>query len=141
MVATLAVLILTSIPIYWTSTENMAKYVKKHDMVLVEFWGTWCPECTKNFQKTLDTAKAYPKAKFLMIAVSDNEYDLRRYVKGKKIPKNVLITTWRGRTPVKYVPQFWAYYKGNRILKANTLDEVKQKLITDFGEEVRKALK
>ncbi len=142
MVKATTVLALVGIILYWASTESLEKYVKKNDMVLVEFWGTWCPTCTEDLHKTFATARAYPKAKFLLIAVSDNEYDLRQFFRSKRItvPDNVLITTWRGATPVKTIPRFWVYYKGKKILEAKSMDEVKKKLITAFGHKLPKEL-
>lgn len=128
MVTTLAILILTSIQLYWTSQESVAKYVSKNEVVLVEFWGTWCPACRKNFDKTLAVAKKYPKAKILMIALEDNAYEINKFIKDKKIPKNVLIALWRGSTPVKTIPRFRAYYKGKLMLETDSLDKMRKAL-------------
>lgn len=131
MVATLAVLVLiaaSSTQLYWTSSENLAKYVAKNEVVLVEFWATWCPSCRVDFDKTLAAARKYPKAKIVMIAISDNAYDINNFIKGKKIPKNVLIAIWRGSTPVTSVPRFRAYYKGRMILETDSLDKMRKVL-------------
>ncbi len=126
MVYTLAVLILTSV--YWTSEENLAKFIKKHPVVLVEFWATWCGPCRDNFDKTLDAARKYPKAQFLLIALSDNASNVKAFIKGKKIPKNVLIAIWRGSSPVKTIPRFRAYYKGRLMLETDSLFKMRKAL-------------
>ncbi len=131
----------TILVLFWVSPVSLEKYTKQNDMVLVEFWATWCPACVESLPKTLAIARAYPKAKFLLIAVSDNEHDIRQFFKTRRVPKNVLICTWRGKMPVKFIPRFWVYYKGKKIMEAQSMDEVKKKLITDFGPEIRGALK
>lgn len=124
MVTSLAVLIL----IYWASEESLAKYVGQNEVVLVQFWGTWCPTCTKDFDKTLEAARKYPKAKILMIALSDKPSAVRAVTRDKRIPKNVLLVIWRGPPPVKTVPTFRAYYKGKMVLETNSLDKMRRLL-------------
>ena len=114
--------------VYWTSEENVAKYVKKNDVVLVEFWGTWCKACRDDFDKTLATARKYPKAKVLMVALEDNAYDIRKFIKDKEIPDNVLIAVWRGRAPVKTIPRFRAYYKGKLMMETDSLEKLRRAL-------------
>lgn len=123
MVSALAILIL-----FQANTVSLNKYVQLNEMVLVEFWGTWCPSCRKDFDKTLVAARKYPKAKVLMIALSDNQHDVRLFLKGKKIPDNVLIVIWKGASPVKTVPRFWAYYRGRKILETDSLDKLRKAL-------------
>ncbi len=126
--AVLMVILASATPIYWTSTENMDKFVKKNDMVLVEFWGTWCAACRQDFDKTLAVARKYPKAKIVMVALEDNKYDVRHFIRDKKIPKNVLIAIWRGRAPVKTVPRFRAYHKGKLLMETDSLVKMRKVL-------------
>ena len=127
---TVLALILSSAttPIYWTSTESVAKYVSQNEVVLVEFWGTWCGTCRLNFDKTLEAAKKYPKAKILMVALEDNQHDIKKFIKDKKIPDNVKIALWRGRAPVKTIPRFRAYYKGKMMLETDSLEKLRKSL-------------
>ncbi len=127
-ILTLILASLTPTTVYWTSKESVAKYVSKNEVVLVQFWGTWCPSCRKDFDKTLEAARKYPKAKVLMVALEDNAYDIRKFTKDKKIPKNVLIAVWRGRAPVTEVPKYRAYYKGRMMMATDSLEKMRKAL-------------
>ena len=120
----LALMLASATPVYRTSEESVAKYVTKNEVVLVEFWGTWCTPCRKNFDKTLEAARKYPKAKILMIALEDNAFDIRKFIKDKKIPDNVLIAVWSGAAPVKTIPRFRAYNKGRMMMETDSLEKL-----------------
>ncbi len=127
-ILTLILASLTPTTVYWTSKESVAKYVTKNEVVLVQFWGTWCTSCRKDFDKTLEVAKKYTKAKILMVALEDNAYDIRKFIKDKTIPDNALIAVWRGAAPVKTVPRYRAYYKGRMILETDSLEKMRKAL-------------
>ncbi len=64
-------------------TTTAGEHISSDDLlgkvVLLDFWGTWCPPCVESVPALRDVHKRYGKDKFVMIAVStDNDEDVWR---------------------------------------------------------------
>ena len=67
-------------------------HTDNHELLVVHFWGTWCPPCIPEFPKLLEFARKLAKdsrIKFLAIAVRDQLADVKKFMKRfKNLPPN-----------------------------------------------------
>jgi thiol-disulfide isomerase/thioredoxin len=56
-----------------TKIERVSSYYKKADYALLDFWGSWCLPCIKNFDTLKIILKKYPSDYFTLIGF-DSEY-------------------------------------------------------------------
>lgn len=66
-----------------------------YDLLVVHYWGTWCAPCEAELPdllKFIDTFKAKPGVKFLLVAVNDDVIKIQKHLKAQPIPKDAPIT-------------------------------------------------
>jgi thiol-disulfide isomerase/thioredoxin len=124
----------------------------KGKVVLVEFWGTWCQQCVKDFPILAGHYENFKKSGFEIVGVNsgtgnDNEASVKDFVKNTKFAENKTIT-WQIvldglRTNVK--DRITTYY-GIEILPQSVLIGMDGKVIAlnpakdTLREQIQKAL-
>jgi thiol-disulfide isomerase/thioredoxin len=64
-------------------------------LLVVHYWGTWCAPCEAELPellKFIDSFKARPGVKFLLVAVNDEVMKIKKHLKAQPIPKDAPIT-------------------------------------------------
>ena len=100
------------------SSENI--HDDHHELLVVHFWGTWCPPCIPEFPKLLQFARELSKdsrIKFLAVSVMDKWSDVEKFMKKfKNLPTNFhLVLDQKGATMSSFgtvkVPETHYYLK------------------------------
>ncbi|MCX7757442.1 MAG: TlpA family protein disulfide reductase [candidate division WOR-3 bacterium] len=67
----------------------------KGQVVLVDFWATWCPPCVRTIPILIDLYHKYKDRSFIILGVSLDESrdQLEKFVREKAIPYPILIGT------------------------------------------------
>lgn len=75
--------------------EQISLSSLKGNVVLVDFWATWCPPCQRSIPVLITLYNKYHDKGFtvLGISTSDSEDILKPFVKEKKIPYPILLGT------------------------------------------------
>ena len=64
-------------------------------LLVVHFWGTWCPPCLPEFPQLLEFARKFPpesQVKFLLVAVRDSRMAVKKFItKFGLLPSNIII--------------------------------------------------
>ncbi len=64
----------------------------KGQIIFLNFWGTWCPPCRKEWPSIEALYKSKnPKMKFVLIAMQDKEEDVRKFLEENKYTTPVYI--------------------------------------------------
>lgn len=68
---------------------------KSTDLLILHFWGTWCPPCIPEFPEFLKYAGKFEKmkkVKFVVVAVNDTKEAVKKFLRSTPvIPKNVVL--------------------------------------------------
>ena len=100
------------------TSENI--HADGHELLVVHFWGTWCPPCIPEFPELLQFARQLAKdsrIKFLVVAVRDQRPDVEKFVKKfNNLPPNFyLALDQKGETMNSFgtvkVPETHYYFK------------------------------
>ena len=71
-------------------------------LLVVHFWGTWCPPCVPEFPQLLQFAERFTgddRVKFLLVAVRDKREDVEKFVeKFGNLPQNIRLVLDREGT-------------------------------------------
>lgn len=69
----------------------------KGRVVLLNFWGSWCPPCREEFTSLVRLQRALPAEHFtvLAVAVADSEEGIKGFLGGERPPFDVLLDTER----------------------------------------------
>lgn len=83
----------TGIEISTEKVINSLEFLKGNNGIFVHIWGTWCAPCEKEMPEFLKYAESVSAKgiKFLLVAVSDEEMKVRKFMGKLKIPSNVTI--------------------------------------------------
>jgi len=64
---------------------------EKVELLVVHYWGTWCGPCEAELPALLSFIKRFegrPGVKFLLVAVNDEVFKIKKHLKGFGIPKS-----------------------------------------------------
>ena len=124
-----------------TPSTNL-KNLKGNKLVLLNFWGTWCPPCREEWptiQKLYDSKK--DKVDFVLIAMQDKEEDVVKFLKDNNYTAPVYIA----QSPVtanvlpKVFPTTFLLDKNGRILlKEDASKDWNSKSVHEFIDNIVK---
>ena len=123
------------------SSTNL-KNLKGNKLVLLNFWGTWCPPCREEWptiQKLYESKK--DKVDFVLIAMQDKEEDVVKFLKDNNYTAPVYVA----QSPVtanvlpKVFPTTFLLDKNGRILlKEDASKDWNSKSVHDFIDNISK---
>ena len=118
------------------------KNLKGNKLVLLNFWGTWCPPCREEWptiQKLYESKKN--KVDFVLIAMQDKEEDVVKFLKDNNYTAPVYVA----QSPVtanvlpKVFPTTFLLDKNGRILlKEDASKDWNSKSVHDFIDNISK---
>lgn len=95
-------LILKKLPqTQFTTLENevvdLYQYMdeSKAELLVVHFWGTWCGPCEAEMPELLQLINRFqnrPEVHFMLVAVNDEAFKVKKHLKTLGLPKNVSLT-------------------------------------------------
>lgn len=118
------------------------KNLKGNKLVLLNFWGTWCPPCREEWptiQKLYDSKKN--KVDFVLIAMQDKEEDVKKFLKDNNYTAPVYIAESPVSASVlpKVFPTTFLLDKNGRILlKEDASKDWNSKSVHTFIDTVAK---
>lgn len=86
------------------NADNFEDYITEHEIVIIDFWATWCAPC-KNFSPVFSkVAKSYPNITFAKVDIEE-EQDLAQAFEIRSVPhlmvfkKGIVIYSESGTMP------------------------------------------
>ena len=72
---------------------NSVKFLQGSSGIFVHIWGTWCAPCEKEMPDFLKYAESVKSkgVKFLLVAVNDEEFKVKKFMGRFVIPENVTV--------------------------------------------------
>jgi len=79
-------------PLLGGGEVDLAKHAGKQ-IVVLDFWATWCPWCRKSTEHFVNVAEKYKDKDvvFYLIAVKDNEERINKYVKENNLKATIVL--------------------------------------------------
>ncbi len=100
------------------------------EVVLVNFWATWCPPCQKEMPDLEALYKRFRHERFVILAISDEEVDkVRPFIAARKITYPILLDPGRkvyGAFQVEGIPKSFVYDRDGKLV-AQSIDMRTQK--------------
>ncbi|OXU14622.1 TlpA family protein disulfide reductase [Sedimentisphaera salicampi] len=108
----------------------------KGDVVLVDFWATWCGPCVEEVPHLKDIYEKYSGEGFEILAISldKSEEDLKKFVEDKQIkwPQHFDGKGWDNEYVKKYnirgIPTMWLVDKEGRLADMNAREGLERKI-------------
>ena len=122
--------------------DTNLKDLKGNKLVLLNFWGTWCPPCREEWptiQKLYDSKKN--KVDFVLIAMQDKEEDVIAFMKKNKytVPVYIAESPITNHVLPKVFPTTFLLDKNGRILlKEDGTKDWNSKSVHSFIDNVTK---
>jgi thiol-disulfide isomerase/thioredoxin len=116
------------------------------NIVLVDFWASWCPDCIRDLPAVRQTYQKYKDKGFTIIGISldKDEQALSNFVARKLIPWAQYFDGqgWENRFATKYgvraIPEMWLINQRGEVvstdISAEQLDQRIQQLISSGGQ-------
>ncbi len=72
---------------------NTAQLTEGVKQLIVHFWGTWCAPCKTEFPELVKLGQKFEgeRIQFLLIAVNDQEVEMKKFLSRFKFPPNMII--------------------------------------------------
>jgi thiol-disulfide isomerase/thioredoxin len=131
----------------WTENGKEMSFSEftKGKVVLVNFWGTWCPPCRAEIPTLIEISKELSSKDFVMIGIAtervDNPLDkVAQFAKDKGIPYHIFITDEQIRKNyggIPFVPMTFIIDKEGNIVE--TINGAREK--SEFMNSINKVLK
>jgi peroxiredoxin len=100
------------------------------EVVLVNFWATWCPPCRKEMPDLEALYKKYRHERFVVLAISDEDADkVRPFIAERKVTYPVLLDPGRkvnSLFQVEGIPKTFVYNRDGKLV-AQSIDMRTQK--------------
>ncbi|MEO0072180.1 MAG: TlpA disulfide reductase family protein [candidate division WOR-3 bacterium] len=116
----------------------------KGNVVLVDFWATWCPPCVRSIPVLIELYNKYKDRQFVILGVSldESRKDLEKFVQDKKIPYSILIGTQEVATQfnIEGIPTMIIFDKKGNIrfrevgFSSQTPSTIENKILELLGE-------
>lgn len=108
------------------------------EVVLVNFWATWCPPCQKEMPDLEALYKRFRNQRFVILSISDEEADkVRPFISERKITYPVLLDPGRKvhkAFEVEGIPKSFVYDREGKLV-AQSIDMRTQKQFLEMLEQ------
>jgi thiol-disulfide isomerase/thioredoxin len=108
------------------------------NVVLLDFWATWCPPCKKEIPELISLYKKYKNEKFLLWGIGlDNQAALESFSQKFGIPYPILLGTQEVQSAygVRAIPTVFILDRLGRV--AARFQGYREGMETQFDEEIR----
>ncbi|MFZ4712738.1 MAG: TlpA family protein disulfide reductase [Bacteriovoracaceae bacterium] len=107
-----------------TSVKLSDFYKQDKNLLLVHFWGSWCGPCETEFPSLVHFIEGFKESPyvFLLVAVSDKEVDIKKFLAKHPLPANALVLMdlkdqYLEKFGAAKVPETFVFNQGKKLVK------------------------